>query len=113
MLKKILIIFGLMFLSPVSFSQSQVDTIYYSNGNIKELRPINNNNKFHGTCVRYSINGDTLATANYKNGKKHGTWKIWRENKTLAYEFNYVNGQKSGLFLGYDQNNNIILRKVY
>lgn len=106
----ITILFALLSLS--LFGQTKQDTLYYSNGVVKEIRSFDGG-RLHGECIVYDQKGDTLAIAHYFRGKKHGVWKIWRGDNTLAYEFQYDMGIKVGTWKYYDESGSLLGAREY
>jgi len=63
--------------------------------------------------VRWSINGNKLAEANYNKGKKDGKWLIWDERGVKRYEMFYSNGLKTGVWIMWDEKGQISNKKEY
>jgi len=111
-MKKLLFI--LVILSFMTFlkAQDKISEIYYDNGNVKEMLSFKND-KLHGKCVTFSLEGRVTATAFYKDGIKNGRWKVWSEDGVLLYDMKYKNGQKIGEWKMYDNKGNLLSVKNY
>jgi len=72
---------------------------YHEDGSLSGIFPYLNCVR-EGQRVELSVNGDTLAMGNAKNGKSIGTHYAWYENKKKRFITNYNDsGQKHGLSL--------------
>ena len=98
MKKLLLILLGCCFLS-----YSQIETIYYDNGQLKEEKTFQNG-KIEGVCKFYYEDGQLQFEGKFKNGKKDGQQRWWYENGQLEYEEYYNHGQKEGVWKGWWEN---------
>ena len=87
-MKKLLFTLGILFCI-YGLNAQNINEFYYDNGNIKEILSFKED-KLHGKCITFSIDGNKTGQASYKNGIKHGVWKIWADNGTLLYENTFL-----------------------
>jgi antitoxin component YwqK of YwqJK toxin-antitoxin module len=86
------IIIPLILFTSMVYSQStKIDTVFNSNGTIKQIGQISFNSK----------------------GEKHGAWLIWDNNSKLRTEMFYENGIRKGEWKVYDQHGRLINRRDY
>jgi antitoxin component YwqK of YwqJK toxin-antitoxin module len=89
-MKKIII--PLILFTSMAYSQTiKIDTVFNSNGTIKQVGQISFNSK----------------------GEKHGAWLIWDNNSKLRTEMFYENGIRKGKWKVYDQHGIIINERNY
>ena len=89
-MKRIIIPF--MLFTSLAYSQNtKIDTVFNSNGTIKQIGQISFNSK----------------------GEKHGVWLIWDNNSKLRTEMFYENGIRKGEWKVYDQHGRLINRRDY
>ena len=89
-MKKIII--PLILFTSMGYSQStKIDTVFNSNGTIKQIGQISFNSK----------------------GEKHGAWLIWDNNSKLRTEMFYENGIRKGEWKVYDKHGRLINRRDY
>ena len=89
-MKKIII--PLILFTSMTYSQTiKIDTVFNSNGTIKQVGQISFNSK----------------------GEKHGAWLIWDNNSKLRTEMFYENGIRKGKWKVYDQHGIIINERNY
>jgi antitoxin component YwqK of YwqJK toxin-antitoxin module len=89
---KKLITITIIFISTSLYSQTtKIDTIFNSNGTIKQVGQISFNSK----------------------GEKHGAWLIWDNNSKLRTEMFYENGIRKGEWKVYDQHGVLINERNY
>jgi len=114
-MKKLFTLLAFIMLSIITWGQNVVlDTTYYDNGNIREIRSYHaTENVLHGTCVLYFENGDTSAIAGYEMGKKHGLWKVWHPTGAVAYELHYIRGEKTGTWYAYNDKGELQTKRKY
>jgi len=91
-MKKILILFAVLFTVNLAIAQETTKDIYKDNGNLIEATLYHDNgviaqtgfytknNKLQGEWSSYDTAGVKTAEANYENGKKVGTWKFFQGN---------------------------------
>ena len=89
-MKKIIIPL-ILFTSMVYSQSTKIDTVFNSNGTIKQIGQISFNSK----------------------GEKHGAWLIWDNNSKLRTEMFYENGIRKGEWKVYDQHGQLINRRDY
>lgn len=89
-MKKIIIPL-ILFTSMVYSQSTKIDTVFNSNGTIKQIGQISFNSK----------------------GEKHGAWLIWDNNSKLRTEMFYENGIRKGEWKVYDQHGRLINRRDY
>ena len=89
-MKKIIIPL-ILFTSMVYSQSTKIDTVFNSNGTIKQIGQISFNSK----------------------GEKHGAWLIWDNNSKLRTEMFYENGIRKGEWKVYDQHGCLINRRDY
>ena len=63
---------------------STADTVYYPNGNIKEISETQAGIK-HGRFIQFTEKGDTLMLGQYEKGKKEGTWMKYGGETVVFY----------------------------
>lgn len=81
-----------MLFTSLAYSQNtKIDTVFNSNGTIKQIGQISFNSK----------------------GEKHGAWLIWDNNSKLRTEMFYENGIRKGEWKVYDQHGRLINRRDY
>jgi antitoxin component YwqK of YwqJK toxin-antitoxin module len=51
-------------------------TSYYSSGEIRKYREINNRGEYHGRYIKYARTGEIIRYYNYQNGVKEGDFMI-------------------------------------
>ena len=89
---KKLITIAIIFISTSLYSQTtKIDTIFNSNGTIKQVGQISFNSK----------------------GEKHGAWLIWDNNSKLRAKMIYKNGIRKGKWEVYDEHGKLTIRRYY
>ena len=81
----------ILFTSMVYSQSTKIDTVFNSNGTIKQIGQISFNSK----------------------GEKHGAWLIWDNNSVLRAKMVYEDGIRKGEWKVYDQHGHLINSKDY
>ncbi len=68
---------------------------YYSNGNVKQIRPYVNGQK-HGLHIGWYANGNIRFHYSFENGLGMDNHKEWYENGAPMMDLNYKNGKQFG-----------------
>ncbi len=68
----------------------------------------------HGTWINYYPGGVVpTIVAQYRYGKLHGVFKQYDRYGRLVYVINYNNGLKDGWFLAYNENGQLVSKKLF
>ena len=115
MMKKILLIVSLLFLS-VGFSQQIIPVVEtYENGNIESITY----HKKSRTGIekvkyeQYYENGQKKSEGKFEDDKKDGLWKDYYENGQLQEEGHYKEGKYEGLWRRYFDNGILSIKGNY
>jgi antitoxin component YwqK of YwqJK toxin-antitoxin module len=87
-------------------------SLFFENGNKKELRSYKNGMK-NGTWTTWDESGNKTAEANYTLDLKDGKWYIWNSKGQKLYDMTYSNGAKTGTWQMWDDAGKLIMEKNY
>ncbi len=90
-----LIFFSVLFVAMTTYAQ-QLDTVFYSTGEIKRIKEFDKNGKQTGVTKSFSKSGLLVMTNSYKNGKPDGLSVTFYETKAKKYERLYEKGKLNG-----------------
>ncbi|MDG1776057.1 MAG: toxin-antitoxin system YwqK family antitoxin [Crocinitomicaceae bacterium] len=103
---KIYTLLVFVFISILSFSQTEEIKLYYENGKLKEEYTLVDGKK-DGLIKYYHENGQLSMEYTLVDGKLNGLWKEYYENGKIRSEGNYVEGNRDGLWKEYYLNGHI------
>lgn len=103
-MKKIILIFAILFVSAASFAQTKpemklnketnlIEAIYYhANGEVSQKGTFNLEKQLHGEWMSYNEKGETISVGSYSNGVKTGKWLFWSNDilKEVEYADNAI-----------------------
>jgi antitoxin component YwqK of YwqJK toxin-antitoxin module len=71
------------------------------------------NDKEHGGCKQYHMNGNLFREVTFENGLKVGTEKTYYDTEELAAICHYVGGQKEGDYREWKRDGTLIFEGEY
>ncbi|MBB77379.1 MAG: hypothetical protein CL844_00065 [Crocinitomicaceae bacterium] len=106
-----------VFISILSFSQTEEIKTYYENGQLNEEFTLVDGWK-EGIYKSYYENGQLYSKGKYRDGIKIGLWKIYFDNGKLFKEINWIDelenmGWKEGIYREYDYNGILLVEGNY
>jgi antitoxin component YwqK of YwqJK toxin-antitoxin module len=93
MMKKIILLFGIFFISNFNLSS-------------QGLPP-------DGEFISYHSNGVTFLTGEVKNNKKHGVWEFFYDNGELQAREKYNEGIPTGIWKTFSSNGRLMQKKDF
>lgn len=98
-MKKLLLLFTLLFISTIIYSQDsklrktetkgelKEVTLFYENGTIMQHGFYTEAGELHASWESYNLDGTPKCYATYNYGAKVGVWTYWNKNKITKIEY--------------------------